>query len=68
MLVLLRALAFAGCVLVDLLPRTEAECRFSAPVAAWGGPSPTSGSAPAECPEPPPPAPAPAVQCTETAR
>ena len=53
-MLVLRALAFAGCVLVDLLPNTEVDCRFDAPLALVGAPAPASGSAPAECPAPPP--------------
>ena len=68
MLVVLQAAAFAGCVLLDLLPSTEVDCRFGTTLAVWGAPAAASGSAPAECPAPPPPAGMPAEQCVDTAR
>lgn len=52
MVVLLRALAFAACVLVDLLPSTEVHCRFDAPLCVWSEPAPEAP--PAELPPPPP--------------
>lgn len=66
MLVVLQAVAFAGCVLIDMLPGTEVDCRFGVPLATWSAPAAVSGNAPAECPAPPP-AMTPSEQCTETA-
>jgi len=67
MLVVLQALAFAGCVLIDLLPSTEVDCRFGVPLASWWTPAAPSANAPAECPAPPPPSLVPAEQCIDTA-
>jgi len=66
-LLVLQALAFAGCVLIDLLPSTEVDCRFGVPLATWEAPPPASGNAPATCPAPPPPDAMPTEQCAETA-
>ena len=65
MLVLLQAVAFAGCVLFDLLPSTEVDCRFGVPLATWSAAAPAGGNAPAACAAPPDLAPP--EQCTETA-
>jgi len=64
MLVLLRAVAFAGCVLFDLLPSTEVECRFGVPVASWSTQPPAGEGAPAMCPAAPEVVPT--LQCRET--
>jgi hypothetical protein len=64
MLVLLQALAFAGCVLFDLLPSTEVECRFGAPLATWSAPAAVGEDAPGMCPAAP--AVLPTLQCRET--
>jgi hypothetical protein len=64
-LVLLQAVAFAGCVLVDLIPGTEVDCHFGLPIAAWGAPAPSGADTPLACPVPSPddgP-----QQCSETA-
>ena len=60
MLVLLQAVAFAGCVLLDLLPSTEVECRFGVPVTSWSAPAATGEDAPGMCPA------APDVACRPT--
>lgn len=52
MLVLLQAVAFAGCVLFDLLPSTEVECRFGVPLGTWGSPPPAGEYAPSFCADP----------------
>jgi hypothetical protein len=62
MMVMLQALAFAGCALLDLLPAVEVDCRLGVPLATWGAPATAGGSAPAECPAPP--ATSPTEQCT----
>jgi len=51
-LVLLQAVAFAGCVLLGLLPSTEVECRFGVPVVTWSAP-PAGEDAPGLCPAAP---------------
>ena len=63
-MVILRALAFAGCVVLDLLPGTEVDCHFAVPLAAWPAPAGGSADAPVACPAPPVIDP-PAEQCVE---
>jgi len=63
-LVLLQAVAFAGCVLFDLLPSTEVECRFGVPVASWEPPVLAGDSAPNFSPAGPPDGEA-TAQCRE---
>jgi hypothetical protein len=63
-LVLLQAVAFAGCVLFDLLPSTEVECRFGVPVVGWSAPPPAGEDAPGLCPAAPEVVPT--DQCRET--
>jgi len=64
MLVLLQAVAFAGCILVDLLPSTEVQCRFGVPVASWSTPPLAGEDAPGMCPAAPDLVPT--DQCRET--
>jgi hypothetical protein len=64
MLVLLQAVAFAGCVLFDLLPSTEVECRFGVPLATWSAPAAVGEDAPGLCPAAPEVVPT--DQCRET--
>jgi hypothetical protein len=64
MLVLLQAVAFAGCVLFDLLPSTEVECRFGVPLASWSSRTMVGGDAPGMCPAAPDVLPT--LQCRET--
>ncbi len=51
MLVVLQALAFAGCVLLDMLPSTEVQCRFDVPLVTWPAPPPVGSKDPAVAPE-----------------
>jgi hypothetical protein len=64
MLVLLQAVAFAGCVLFDLLPSTEVECRFGVPLASWSASTAVGEHAPGMCPAAPDVLPT--LQCRET--
>lgn len=62
MTVVLQALAFAGCALLDLLPGTDVYCRFDVPVMTWSVPPAPSGPPCADpqapdCPEAPSPDP-----------
>ena len=50
MLMVLQALAFAGCVLLDLLPSTEVQCRFDVPLVTWPAPPPVGSDDPAVAP------------------
>ena len=56
MLIMWQALAFAACVLFDLLPSSEVQCRFDAPVVALSPPPSPAPAKPAEPPvaDPPP--------------
>ena len=50
MLVVLQAIAFAGCVLLDMLPSTEVECYFNVPLVSLPAPPPVGSDDPAVAP------------------
>lgn len=47
MLLFLQLLVFTGCVLLDLAPKTEVQCRFDAPIVTWSAPAPAAVTPPA---------------------